>query len=89
MNSYLSQQQIAYNQLLRPFPEFTYLQQTRSLPGARSQFDALTAKYNHSFSNGLSWITTYQWSKNMDDGSGSAAGLGYRQYVARCLPPQA
>ncbi len=73
-NSYLSQQQIAYNQLLRPFPEFTYLQQTRSLPGARSQFDALTAKYNHSFSNGLSWITTYQWSKNMDDGSEALLG---------------
>jgi Carboxypeptidase regulatory-like domain len=73
-NSYLSQQQVAYNQLLRPFPEFTYLQQTRSLPGARSQFDALTAKYNHSFSNGLSWITTYQWSKNMDDGSEALLG---------------
>src|SRR5947209_2114073 len=29
---------IAYNQLLRPFPEFTYLQWTRSLPGASSAY---------------------------------------------------
>ena len=73
-NSYLSSPTIAYNQLLRPFPEFTYLQETRSLPGARSQFDALYAKYNHAFSNGLSAIVTYQWSKNLDDGSEALVG---------------
>jgi hypothetical protein len=73
-NSYLSSPTITYNTLLRPFPEYTYLQQTRSLPGARSQFDALYAKYNHSFSNGLSLIATYQWSKNMDDGSEALLG---------------
>jgi hypothetical protein len=67
--SYLgSQQQIAYNELLRPFPEYTYLQWTRSLPGASSQFDALNVKFTHSFSNGLSLLSTYQWSKAMDNG---------------------
>jgi hypothetical protein len=73
-NSYLSQSQIAYNALLRPFPEFTYLQATRSLPGADSQFDALSAKYTWSFNSGLSSVTTYQWSKNMDDGSEALIG---------------
>lgn len=73
-NSALSGTTVPYNQLLRPFPEYTYLVQTRSLPGARSQFDALYAKYNHSFSNGLSLIGTYQWSKNMDDGSEALLG---------------
>ncbi|HTV13227.1 MAG TPA: TonB-dependent receptor [Acidobacteriaceae bacterium] len=73
-NSYLSQSTLPYNELLRPFPEYTYLQQTRSLPGARSQFDALTAKYTWSFSNGLSSITSYQWSKNLDDGSEALIG---------------
>lgn len=73
-NSYLSQSQLPYNELLRPFPEYTYLQQTRSLPGARSQFDALTAKYSWSFSSGLSAITSYQWSKNLDDGSEALIG---------------
>jgi hypothetical protein len=68
-NLYLAQPEIAYNELLRPFPEYTYLVQTRSTPGARSQFDALYAKYNHAFSGGLSLIATYQWSKTLDDGS--------------------
>lgn len=73
-NSYLSQAQVPYNELLRPFPEYTYLIETRSLPGADSQFDALNAKYSWSFSNGLSSITSYQWSKNMDDGSEALIG---------------
>ncbi|HEY1576735.1 MAG TPA: TonB-dependent receptor [Terracidiphilus sp.] len=73
-NSYLSQSMLPYNELLRPFPEYTYLQQTRSLPGADSQFDALTAKYTWSLSKGLSSITSYQWSKNMDDGSEALIG---------------
>ena len=73
-NDYLSNQYVVRNTLLRPYPEYTYLVQTRSLPGARSQFDALYAKYNHSFSNGLSAIVTYQWSKNMDDGSEALVG---------------
>ncbi|MBV8072294.1 MAG: TonB-dependent receptor [Acidobacteriaceae bacterium] len=68
-NSALSGQTITYNQLLRPYPEYTYLVWTRSLPGARSQFDALNLKYNHAFSNGLSLISTYQWSKALDNGS--------------------
>lgn len=70
----MSQETVAANQLLRPFPEFSYLGTTRSLPGARSQFDALSAKYTYSFSNGLSSITSYQWSKNMDDGSEAFVG---------------
>lgn len=73
-NAYLSAQYVAYNATIRPYPEFGWLQQTRSLPGARSQFDALSAKYNHSFANGLSSITTYQFSKNLDDGSEALLG---------------
>lgn len=66
---YLGQvQTIAYNELLRPYPQFTNLQWTRSLPGARSAFDALNVKYNHEFSAGLSLLMTYQWSKALDDG---------------------
>ncbi|MFN7993246.1 MAG: carboxypeptidase regulatory-like domain-containing protein [Bryobacteraceae bacterium] len=83
--SYLgSQPTIAYNELLRPFPQYTYLQWTRSLPGASSQFDALNVKYTHSFSNGLSLLATYQWSKAMDNGPedffGWATGNQWRDY---------
>ena len=68
-NTYLgSAQTIAYNELLRPYPEFTYLQWTRSLPGARSSFNALNAKYNYRFDSGLTMLLTYQWSKALDNG---------------------
>ena len=73
-NSFLSGPTVSRNSLLRPFPAFGYLQLTRSTPGARSQFDALNVKYNHSFSSGLSSITTYRWSKDLDNGSEARIG---------------
>ncbi len=63
-----SQKTIAYNQLLRPFPQYTYIGWNRSLPGARSSYNALDVKYNHSFSAGLSVLMTYRWSKALDNG---------------------
>jgi hypothetical protein len=73
-NSNLSGDTIPAFQLLRPFPEFEEMQATRSLPGARSQFDALNAEYNYTFHNGLSSISTYQWSKALDNGSEALLG---------------
>ncbi len=94
-NYYLGQvQTIAYNELLRPYPQFTNLQWTRSLPGARSAFDALEVKYNHQFTSGLSLLTTYQWSKALDNGPednfGWAGGIqgggnGWRDYYNTML----
>jgi len=72
-----SQQTIAYNELLRPYPQYTYLQWTRSLPGASAQFDALNLKYNHTFNSGLSLLTTYQWSKAMDNGPEDYLGWAF------------
>jgi hypothetical protein len=63
-----SQDTIAYNKLLRPYPQYNYLIWTRSMPGASSQFDALNIKYTHTFNAGLSMLATYQWSKAMDNG---------------------
>ncbi|MGI8959041.1 MAG: TonB-dependent receptor domain-containing protein [Bryobacteraceae bacterium] len=71
-----SQETIAYNQLLRPYPEFTYLGWNRSLPGARSSYNALNVKYNHSFSAGLSVLMTYRWSKALDNGPEDFIGWG-------------
>jgi hypothetical protein len=62
------------NQLLRPFPQYTYLNYTRSLPGASSAYDALTLKYTKQFSGGLSLISSYVWSKALDDGSEDLIG---------------
>jgi carboxypeptidase family protein/TonB-dependent receptor-like protein len=68
-NSPLSGQTVLQNQLLRPFPQYTYLNYARSLPGASSAYDALNVKYTHQFSNGLSLLSTYVWSKALDNGS--------------------
>src|SRR5207253_5631601 len=68
-NSPLSGPTVHYSQLLRPFPQYTYLNWTRSLPGASASFNALNVKYTHTFSQGLSLIGTYQHSKAMDNGS--------------------
>jgi hypothetical protein len=71
-----SQKTIAYNQLLRPFPEFTFIGWARSLPGARSSYNALNAKYNYSFNAGLSVLMTYRWSKALDNGPEDYIGWG-------------
>ncbi len=68
-NSPLSGPTVLRNQLLRPFPQYTYLNYTRSLPGASSAYDALTLKYTKQFSSGLSLISSYVWSKALDNGS--------------------
>lgn len=71
-----SQNTIAYNQLLRPFPEFTNITWDRSLPGARSSYNALDVKYNHSFNAGLNVLMTYRWSKALDNGPEDFIGWG-------------
>jgi len=68
-NSPLSGQQVSQSQLLLPYPQYTYLIWNRSYPGASSAYDALNVKFNHQFSNGLSLLSTYVWSKALDDGS--------------------
>jgi hypothetical protein len=69
-----SAQTVFRNQLLRPYPQYTYLNYTRSLPGASSAYDALTVKYTKQFSGGLSLISSYVWSKALDDGSEDLIG---------------
>jgi hypothetical protein len=51
--SALSEETVAYNQLLPPYPQLTYLNWNRSLPGARSEFNALGLKFTHAFSSGF------------------------------------
>jgi Carboxypeptidase regulatory-like domain/TonB dependent receptor-like, beta-barrel len=65
---------VKFNQLLRPFPQYSFLNYTRSLPGASSAYDAFTLKYTKQFSHGLSLISSYVWSKALDDGSEDLIG---------------
>ncbi len=80
---------IPRNRLLRPFPEFDGINWTRSLPGATNNFDAITAKFTRRFTGGLTLLSTYQWSRNLDDASednlGWAIGSRWRDYYNRKL----
>jgi hypothetical protein len=55
--------------LLRPFPQFTAVNVTADVPGSSSQFDALVVRYNWQLPGSLNLLTTYQWSKAIDNAS--------------------
>jgi hypothetical protein len=60
---------IPQNRLLRPFPQFTAVNLSGDTPGASSSFNALVVRYNWQISGGLNLLTTYQWSKAIDNAS--------------------
>jgi hypothetical protein len=72
----LADETVPRQRLLRPFPEYDSIQWTRSLPGAKANFDSLNAKFSHQFRGGLSILSTYQWSKLLDTGSEDYIGWG-------------
>lgn len=65
----LSNPTVAQSQLLLPYPQFVNVNGALSTKGAVSNFNALTLKFTHRFSAGLSLLSTYQWSKALDNAS--------------------
>jgi len=55
---------VAYNQLLRPFPEFSSVNVYNYT--AHAKYDSFNVKAQKRFSKGLTFLTTYTWSKNED-----------------------
>ena len=69
---------VQLGQLLRPFPQFTGVT-TVDTPGASSNFNALTAKFTKRFSEGLTLLASYRFSKALDNASESISfGTGDR-----------
>lgn len=64
---------VAYNQLLRPFPEFSSV--TVLASPAKSEFNALDLRLQKSFSNGISLLATYTWSSSWDSTWGTTNGI--------------
>jgi hypothetical protein len=60
---------IPQNRLLRPYPQFTAVNLSGDTPGASSSFNALVVRYNWQIAGGLNLLTTYQWSKAIDNAS--------------------
>lgn len=61
---------LAQYQLLLPFPEYTSINAATDLSHAR--YDSLNVKAQKRFSQGLTFSTTYTWSKNFDASFGSS-----------------
>ena len=68
----LSGPTVQRGQLLRPFPQFTSVS-IRDMPGASSSYNALTAKLTKRFSQGLTLIASYQFSRAIDNASENQA----------------
>jgi hypothetical protein len=65
----LSGRTVPLQRLLRPYPQFTAVNVSGDLPGASSSFNALVIRYNWQVANSLNLLTTYQWSKAIDNAS--------------------
>lgn len=60
---------ISRSQLLRPFPQFTSISLSNSDTN-RAQYHSLYAKVQRRFAQGMTVLSTYTWSQNMDQGYG-------------------
>ena len=65
----LSGATVPRNRLLRPHPQFNGVNLSADAPGASSSFNALVVRYNWQIGGGLNLLTTYQWSKAIDNAS--------------------
>lgn len=65
----LSGRTVPRHRLLRPYPHFATVEMTGDTPGAGSSFNALYVKWNYRLSSSLAVMTTYQFSKAIDNAS--------------------
>ncbi len=65
----LSGPTVAYGQLLRPFPEYTGVENVQP-PSASSSYNAMALSANHRFSNGIQFLVSYTWSKYLTNSEG-------------------
>ena len=76
-SSPLSQKTVQYAQLLRPYPQFTGVNQVVA-PVGFSRYDALEVKVERRFAQGLALLFNWTHSKSMDNvGDTSAIGNAY------------
>ena len=72
----LSGDTVPYHFLLRPFPQYEWINWTRSVSGAHADFNALNVRFQHQMKNGLSVLSTYQYSRTKDNSPEDFLGWG-------------
>jgi hypothetical protein len=65
----LSGSTVPQHRLLRPHPQFLGVNVSGETPGASSSFNALVARFHWRASASLNLLSTYQWSKAIDNAS--------------------
>ena len=65
----LSGRTVPQQRLLRPYPQFLAVNLSVDAPGGSSSFNALVTRFNWQVSGSLNLLTTYQWSKVIDNAS--------------------
>ncbi|MCX6588667.1 MAG: TonB-dependent receptor [Acidobacteria bacterium] len=60
---------IPQHRLLRPHPQFLGVNLSADSPGASASFNALVLRYHWQMGKDLNLLTTYQWSKAIDNAS--------------------
>lgn len=60
---------VPQHRLLRPYPQFLAVNLSGDTPGASSSFNALVVRYHWRMGAKLNMLTTYQWSKVIDNAS--------------------
>lgn len=84
----LSGRTVPRHRLLRPHPHFVSVNLSGDTPGASSSFNALYIKFNKRFAAGLSVMSSYQFSKAIDDASENQGWIvtdTFRDYTNRSL----
>jgi hypothetical protein len=67
---------IPRHRLMRRFPQFDSVSRNGQTPGGSARFDALLVKLSKQFSSGLMLLSSYQWSKGIDNVSETEPSLG-------------
>ncbi|HWZ33918.1 MAG TPA: TonB-dependent receptor [Bryobacteraceae bacterium] len=74
---------VSQAQLLMPYPEYQLVQDATN--GGKAQYDSLIMKAQKRMSKGLTFLSTFTWSKNMDNTFG-AGGSNYFNTYAGSTP---
>jgi hypothetical protein len=74
---------VSQAQLLMPYPEYQLVQDATN--GGKAQYDSLIMKAQKRFAKGLTFLSTFTWSKNLDNTFG-AGGSNYFNTYAGSTP---
>jgi Carboxypeptidase regulatory-like domain len=72
----LAARTIPYYRLLKPYPEFDSVNRNSQTPGGSSSYNALLINLSHQFGNGLMLMSSFVWSKAIDNVTETEPSLG-------------